>query len=100
MQQAAQAVYSDTLGSRHLQHFISRHQVGCNKLFESLGGLARKVNLIEDYGNGDSVGFASDKEAIDKYAAIFRKVIENYEQLLDNDADKKQGGRWYGMTNE
>ena len=29
-----------------------------------------------------------------------RKVIENYEQLLDNDQKKGLGGRWYGTENE
>ena len=40
-----------------------------------------------------------DKEWIEKYAAIFRKVVENHEQLLENDKEKSQGGRWYGMEN-
>ena len=40
-----------------------------------------------------------DKEWIEKYAQVFRKVVENHEQLLDGDNDKTQGGRWYGMTN-
>lgn len=41
-----------------------------------------------------------DKEAIEKYAAAYRKVIENYEQLLEEDDKSKQGGRWFGMKNE
>ena len=41
-----------------------------------------------------------DKEWIEKYAAIFRKVIENYGQLLEKDEKKAQGGRWYGTENE
>ena len=41
-----------------------------------------------------------DKEAIEKYAAAYRKVIENYEQLLEEDDKAKQGGRWFGMKNE
>ena len=41
-----------------------------------------------------------DKEWIEKYAAIFRKVIENYDQLLEKDDKKAQGGRWYGTENE
>ncbi|MBQ7300580.1 MAG: aminotransferase class I/II-fold pyridoxal phosphate-dependent enzyme [Clostridia bacterium] len=41
-----------------------------------------------------------DTEIIDRYVAIFKKVIENYEQLLDNDEKKQQGGRWYGTENE
>ena len=40
-----------------------------------------------------------DKEAIEKYAAAFRKVAENYEQLLSEDEKNAQGGRWYGMDN-
>ena len=40
-----------------------------------------------------------DKEWIEKYAAIFRKVIENHEQLLDTDFKDSQGGRWYGTEN-
>ena len=40
-----------------------------------------------------------DKEWIEKYASIFRKVVENHEQLLEDDADKSQGGRWHGMEN-
>ena len=41
-----------------------------------------------------------DKEWIEKYAEIFRKVAENYEQLLETDEKAKQGGRWYGQENE
>ena len=40
-----------------------------------------------------------NKEWIEAYAAAFRKVIENHEQLLEGDADKIQGGRWYGNEN-
>ena len=40
-----------------------------------------------------------DKEWIEKYAAVYKKVIDNYEQLLEDDADKTQGGRWYGNDN-
>lgn len=40
-----------------------------------------------------------DKEWIETYAAAFRKVIENHEQLLEGDLDKTQGGRWYGTEN-
>lgn len=39
-----------------------------------------------------------DKEWIERYAAAFRKVIENHEQLLEEDA-ARTGGRWYGLTN-
>ena len=40
-----------------------------------------------------------DKPWIDKYAAAFRKVIENHEQLLETDTDVQRGGRWYGKEN-
>ena len=40
-----------------------------------------------------------DKEFIELYAKAFRKVIENREQLIEEDADKTQGGRWYGTEN-
>lgn len=41
-----------------------------------------------------------DKEWIEAYAAAYRKVIDNYEQLLDSDTGAAQRGRWYGMENE
>lgn len=41
-----------------------------------------------------------DKEWIEKYAAAFRKVIENYTQLLEGDTNAEQGGRWHGVENE
>ncbi len=41
-----------------------------------------------------------DKAWIEKYAAAFRKVIENYEQLLETDNKEDQGGRWYGTENQ
>ncbi len=37
-----------------------------------------------------------DKEWIDLYAACYKKVAENYEALLDGDADRAAAGRWYG----
>ena len=40
-----------------------------------------------------------DKEWIEKYAGVFKKVIENYEQLLEGDLDKTQGGHWHGNEN-
>lgn len=40
-----------------------------------------------------------DREWIDKYAAAFRKVVENHDQLLETDEHRKQGGRWYGTDN-
>ena len=41
-----------------------------------------------------------EPEWIETYAAAVRKVIENHEQLLEDDHDKKQGGRWHGTANE
>ncbi|MBR2441651.1 MAG: DegT/DnrJ/EryC1/StrS family aminotransferase [Clostridia bacterium] len=41
-----------------------------------------------------------DKAWIEKYAAAFRKVVENHTQLLSGDTDSKQGGRWHGVENE
>ena len=42
-----------------------------------------------------------NKEWIDLYASAYKKVVENYEELLElEDSRKKdQGGRWYGMVN-
>ena len=40
-----------------------------------------------------------DKEWIDLYASAIRKVVENYEELLEGDIDKTQGGRWHGNEN-
>lgn len=37
-----------------------------------------------------------DKEWIEKYAQVIRKVSENYKDLLEGDEDKIQGGRWHG----
>ena len=39
-------------------------------------------------------------EEIDLYAAAYRKVAENYAQLLDSDKEEAQGGRWHGKENE
>ena len=41
-----------------------------------------------------------DKDVIDRYAAGYRKVIENHRQLLESDAKEAQGGRWYGSENQ
>ena len=41
-----------------------------------------------------------DKEWIERFAESIRKVIRNYRQLLEGDAHRAQGGRWYGQTNE
>jgi dTDP-4-amino-4,6-dideoxygalactose transaminase len=41
-----------------------------------------------------------DKEWIERYAKAFRKVVENYKQLLDGDENKEQEGRWHGTFNE
>ena len=40
-----------------------------------------------------------DKEWIETYANVFKKVVANYQQLLDGDLDKTQGGRWHGSDN-
>jgi dTDP-4-amino-4,6-dideoxygalactose transaminase len=40
-----------------------------------------------------------DKEWIDKYVAAFKKVADRYEELLVDDDDKSQGGRWFGVAN-
>ena len=40
-----------------------------------------------------------DKEWIERYANVFKKVVANYQQLLDGDLDKTQGGRWHGSDN-
>ena len=40
-----------------------------------------------------------DKEWIERYAAGFRKVIENHEQLLEGDTHKAQESRWMGTGN-
>lgn len=40
-----------------------------------------------------------DKEWIEAYAAVYKKVADNYEALLEGDVDKEQGGRWHGMDN-
>jgi len=42
-----------------------------------------------------------EKEWIEKYAAAYRKVAENYQELLETvSEDSDQGGRWYGQENE
>ena len=44
-----------------------------------------------------------NKEYIERFAACFRTVIENHEQLLENaeqDERKAQGGHWYGFDNQ
>lgn len=41
-----------------------------------------------------------DKEWIDAFAGIIRKVVMNHEQLLETDENKAAAGRWYGTTNE
>ena len=40
-----------------------------------------------------------DKEWIDKYVEVYKKVAENYKDLLEGDVDKTQGGRWHGGEN-
>ena len=41
-----------------------------------------------------------DKEWIEKYAAGYRKVVENHEQLLEGDTKEKAADRWIGTGNE
>ena len=43
-----------------------------------------------------------DKEWIERYAAAYRKVSENYRELLENDdkAPVDATGRWYGTSNQ
>lgn len=41
-----------------------------------------------------------NEEWIDLYAAAFRKVVENHDQLIEGFEEQKQGGRWYGTANE
>ncbi len=42
-----------------------------------------------------------DKEWIEKYAAGFRKVAENYRELLDIEKENEvESGRWFGFENE
>jgi len=41
-----------------------------------------------------------NKEWIEKYAAAYRKVAENYEQLLGQESTNIETGRWYGFTNK
>ncbi|MBQ9085129.1 MAG: aminotransferase class I/II-fold pyridoxal phosphate-dependent enzyme [Clostridia bacterium] len=41
-----------------------------------------------------------DKEWIEKYAYAFRKVAENYRELLPGDTERDVGGRWFGTDND
>ena len=41
-----------------------------------------------------------DKEWIDKYVAVYKRVADNYQRLLEGDKDAIVGGRWHGQTNE
>ena len=41
-----------------------------------------------------------DKYWIEKVAAVYRKVAENYKDLLEGDTNRVTEGRWYGMDNE
>ncbi len=40
-----------------------------------------------------------DQEWIEKYVDVFRKVASHYEELLVDDDEKSQGGRWFGVAN-
>ena len=50
--------------------------------------------------NNEIAGMRVSQEIIDRYAAGYRKVIENHMQLLENDRKEAQGGRWYGSENQ
>ena len=69
--------------------------------FTGKTGLKFPVDMLEQYGVADNIEQIKEyyKEWIEKYAAAFRKVAENYEQLLSEDEKNTQGGRWYGMDN-
>lgn len=41
-----------------------------------------------------------DAEWIERYAGAYRKVVENYQQLLDDDNKKDAGGIWYGAESD
>ena len=44
-----------------------------------------------------------DKEWIEKFAEVFKTVVENHEQLLETakeDSRSAQGGQWYGKENQ
>lgn len=38
-----------------------------------------------------------DKDAIDRYVAVYRKVTDNYRALLENDKGTNSGGAWMGF---
>ena len=38
-----------------------------------------------------------DKEAIDRYVAVYKKVTDNYQQLLKDDHGTNAGGAWMGF---
>ena len=40
-----------------------------------------------------------NKEWIEKYAEVYKKVCDNYQDLLEGDEDKTSGGRWHGTEN-
>lgn len=40
-----------------------------------------------------------DEKWIELIASAYKKVAENYEQLLENDTKEEQGGRWHGFEN-
>jgi len=42
---------------------------------------------------------ALTRQWIGVYAAAYRKVVENHEQLLQKDAVEAQGGHWFGFRN-
>ena len=40
-----------------------------------------------------------NKEWIERYAEVYKKVCDNYLELLEGDIDKTSGGRWHGAEN-
>lgn len=41
-----------------------------------------------------------NKKWIEKVASVYRKVVENYEDLLEGDTKRVVEGRWYGQEND
>ena len=39
-----------------------------------------------------------DKDAIDQYVAVYKKVTDNYRDLLAGDSGTSSGGRWVGFA--
>ena len=62
-----------------------------------------KYNSIRYEDENFRIRVSADSESyidkVDDFSKAFRKVIENHEQLLESDTEKKQDGRWFGTTN-